>query len=73
MKKLFTIAAIAVISLSFTSCRQDDDTADFNVDAAQTTTVSNRIIKDSVKADAVKAKLKPEVDPDPPVKDGTSW
>lgn len=71
MKKLFTIVAVAVVSLSFTSCRQDDETADFN---SNTQKESSTFAKnaDSVKTDTVKVNARP-VDPDPPVKDGTSW
>lgn len=71
MKKLFTIVAVAVVSLSFTSCRQDDETADFNNNMPKE---KNTFAKttDSVKTDTIKVNARP-VDPDPPVKDGTSW
>jgi len=71
MKKLFTIVAVAVVSLSFTSCRQDDEAADFNTITQQDNKSFGKQ-SDSVKTDTIKVNARP-VDPDPPVKDGTSW
>lgn len=77
MKKFISILAIAVITTSFISCRQEDETADLqesvtqqNInlrktgDSAQVGTVTNATIS---------AATAPELDPDPPVRDGTRW
>lgn len=75
MKKLITIATIAVISLNFVSCRQEDDTAEFGNTTTPTQKLSKRNAKDTIKTDTANSNVikKPMVDPDPPVKDGTSW
>lgn len=72
MKKLFTIAAVAVVSLSFTSCRQDEETSDFGNATIKEKNSFGKVVIDTVKSDTIKIKAK-TVDPDPPVKDGTSW
>ncbi len=74
MKKLITIAMIAVVSLNFVSCRQDDESTEFGNTAPQEK-LSKRIGKDTIKTDTANSNVikKPMVDPDPPVKDGTSW
>ncbi|WP_379964289.1 hypothetical protein [Epilithonimonas sp. UC225_85] len=74
MKKFIAILTITVVSLSFTSCRQEDDSADLttNNSAQQGTTFKKS--SDSVETDTIKASATARpVDPDPPVKDGTSW
>jgi len=74
MKKLFTIAAIAIISISFTSCRQDDDTAEFSgTTSPQEKTSYNKTSDTIIKIDTTTSHNRVEVDPDPPVRDGTRW
>ena len=71
MKKLITIVAIAVVSLNFVSCRQDDESTEFtNTNTPEM--LSNREVLNPVKVDTKGAASK-EVDPDPPYKDGTRW
>jgi uncharacterized lipoprotein YehR (DUF1307 family) len=71
MKKFLSILAIAILSVSSMSCRQEDETETFN---SQNTTEKTTFKKsgDTIKTDTIKVNHKP-VDPDPPVKDGTSW
>jgi len=73
MKKFISILAIAFVSLNFVSCRQDDVTSDMG--AGPQENISFRKSGDTVKADTVTgvAKKEAELDPDPPVKDGTRW
>ena len=71
MKKLITILTIAVVSLNFVSCRQDDEATDFNSNTTQKNASVGKS-EEPVKTDSVKVASK-VVDPDPPVKDGTSW
>ncbi len=73
MKKLISILAIAVVSLNFVSCRQDDVTSDMDSDPVEKVSTLNK--NSAPKADSVTASAaqKPAVDPDPPVRDGTSW
>ena len=71
MKKLITIVTIAVVSLNFVSCRQDDETTDFNNNTTQEKVAGEKVAI-PVKTDSVKVAHK-EVDPYPPVRDGTSW
>lgn len=72
MKKLISILAIAVVSMNFVSCRQDDVTSEMDNMTPQES-ISKRgtdtIKKDSTTSNAAQR----PVDPDPPVKDGTSW
>ena len=71
MKKFLSITAIAILTFSSMSCRQDDETETFdNNNTTEKTTF--RKSGDTVKTDTIKVNHKP-VDPDPPVKDGTSW
>ena len=73
MKKFISILAIAFVSLNFVSCRQDDVTSDMEVNSPQEN-VSFKKGGDTTKTDTVSASIaKRPVDPDPPVKDGTSW
>ncbi len=73
MKKAISILAIAMVSLNFVSCRQDDVTSDMDTVTNQET-LNFRKAEDSSKVKTVDAKIAQRpVDPDPPVKDGTSW
>lgn len=73
MKKAISILAIAMVSLNFVSCRQDDVTSDMDTVTNQET-LNFRKAEDSSKVKAVDAKIAQRpVDPDPPVKDGTRW
>lgn len=73
MKKFISILAIAVVTMNFVSCRQEDETADLQ----ESITQQNKLLKktgDSAQAGATTSVAgKPEVDPDPPVRDGTRW
>ncbi len=72
MKKFVTILAIAFVSLNFVSCRQDDAASDMEVNVPQAKTAFNKdasAATDTLKTGTVKR----AIDPDPPVKDGTSW
>lgn len=72
MKKFITILAIAFVSLNFVSCRQDDATADMEVTAPESNKTFNKgavVVSDTVRPNLAQR----PVDPDPPVKDGTSW
>lgn len=73
MKKLISILAICAVSLNFVSCRQDDD-AEVTAVNSQEKSEFNKA-NDTIKSDTVKVNTssKPEVDPDPPVRDGTNW
>ncbi|MFC4688028.1 MAG: hypothetical protein BGO86_03315 [Chryseobacterium sp. 36-9] len=71
MKKFISILAIALVSLNFVSCRQDDVTSDLDVNPTSQEKLTFN--KGGVTADTVAAKAQRPVDPDPPVKDGTSW
>ena len=72
MKKLITILAIAAVSMNFVSCRQDDVTSEMDAMTPQEQVAKRS--GDTIKTDSVKAKVAERpVDPDPPVKDGTSW
>lgn len=71
MKRLITIMAIAVVSLNFVSCRQDDDSSEFSTNSTQEM-LSNKQVLSTPKADSVVI-VKKEVDPDPPYKDPTRW
>lgn len=72
MKKFITILAIAFVSLNFVSCRQDDVTSEMGDYTQQT---NNFRKAGTVKSDSIKSVAQKDaaVDPDPPVKDGTSW
>ncbi|UQB69127.1 hypothetical protein [Epilithonimonas zeae] len=73
MKKFISILAIAFVSLNFVSCRQDDSTSDMEVTSPQDN-VSFKKGGDSTETDTITVTAnKRPVDPDPPVKDGTSW
>lgn len=73
MKKAISILAIAMVSLNFVSCRQDDVTSDMDTVTNQET-LNFRKSEDSSKVKTVTAKAAQRpVDPDPPVKDGTRW
>lgn len=70
MKRLITLAVVALVSFNFVSCRQDEESADF-----ANNTVSEKPVyrqANTGKTDSVQLKARP-VDPDPPVRDGTSW
>ena len=73
MKKLLTIVTVAVVSLNFVSCRQEDDSTELS-----STNIQEKVnfgkVTNTVKIDTVKSNsLVIPVDPDPPVKDGTRW
>ncbi|PZU85873.1 MAG: hypothetical protein DI529_09400 [Chryseobacterium sp.] len=74
MKKFISILTICVVSLNFVSCRQDDDAEVTSVNMTEKTVSYNKsgdsAVTDSTRA--IVAKPAP-VDPDPPVRDGTSW
>lgn len=72
MKKIITLLAIAVVSFTFASCRQDDESAEFANNNNNAEMLSNREVLEPVKATA-KPVANKEVDPDPPYKDGTRW
>ncbi|SHK43101.1 hypothetical protein [Epilithonimonas mollis] len=73
MKKSISILAIALVSLNFVSCRQDDVTSDMDV-VTKKESSNFRKGGDSVKAETTTVQhAQRPVDPDPPVKDGTSW
>ncbi len=73
MKKVISILAIAVVSLNFVSCRQDDVTSDMDAPSVEAT--NNFKKGETPKQDSATANAaqRPEVDPDPPVRDGTRW
>ncbi|MDP9955288.1 hypothetical protein J2X97_000925 [Epilithonimonas hungarica] len=77
MKKFISILAIAVITTSFISCRQEDETADLQESVTQQN-INLRKTGDSAQVGTVtnattSAAAAPELDPDPPVRDGTRW
>jgi len=73
MKKFISILAIAVVTMNFVSCRQEDETADLQANTTQQN-MGLRKAGDSAQAGVpTNAASKPEVDPDPPVRDGTRW
>jgi len=75
MKKIFSILAIAFVSLSFVSCRQDDDTiteTEFNKSSQEN--LGNR--KVTIVSDSAKVSSRPEMALDPPKdppRDTSSW
>ncbi len=75
MKKVFSILAIAFVSLSFVSCRQDDVTSEMEVNNTAQEKLglktTDTITVDSIKANSVAQNA---IDPpkDPP-KDRTHW
>lgn len=73
MKKFISILAIAFVSLNFVSCRQDDVTAEMGASSQEN--ISFKKSGESTKTDSVTsvAQRPAQLDPDPPVKDGTSW
>ncbi|GEM_PF-890602 len=76
MKKFVSILAIALVSLNFVSCRQDDAASDIEIASVPKQKTNYSKSNDTVKTDSTasaNAMQKPEVDPDPPVKDGTRW
>lgn len=74
MKKAISILAIALVSMNFVSCRQDDVTSEMDTVTSKQETQNFRKAGDSSKTDSTYAQTAQRpVDPDPPVKDGTSW
>ncbi|KFC17964.1 hypothetical protein [Epilithonimonas lactis] len=73
MKRLITIAAIAVVSLSFASCRQDDEATVLSNNETQEMLSNRKVLGDSVIVSANVVKKDAAVDPDPPYKDPTRW
>jgi len=77
MKKFVSILAIAFVSLNFVSCREDDAASDIEVASAPQPRTNYNKNGDTIKTDSTAANTsalqRPEVDPDPPVKDGTRW
>ena len=74
MKKIFSILAIAFVSLNFVSCRQDDVTSD--VDAMTQEQVAMKKAVDAVTADSIKVNVVAENaagPPKDPPKDRTGW
>lgn len=77
MKKFISILAIAVVTMNFVSCRQEDETADIQESITQQNK-NFRKTGDSAQAGTAtnttsSSAAAPEVDPDPPVRDGTRW
>lgn len=73
MKKSITILAIAFVSLSFASCRQDDESTVLANNETQDMLSNRKVLGDSVKVSTSVVKKETAVDPDPPYKDGTRW
>lgn len=73
MKRLITIVAIAVVSLNFVSCRQDDESTVFSNNETQEMLSNRKVLGDTIKANNSVVKKETAVDPDPPYKDGTRW
>lgn len=71
MKRLITIVAIAVVSLNFVSCRQDDESTVFSNNETQDMLSNKAVLADSAKIGTDVVKKEAAVDPDPPYKDGT--
>lgn len=74
MKTILSILAIALISSGFVSCRQDDVASDFEIAKTENLKLVAKNNNTSQNPAApTNDGVKKEVDPDPPVKDGTSW
>ncbi|WP_312766055.1 hypothetical protein [Epilithonimonas sp.] len=73
MKKFISILAIAVVTMNFVSCRQEDETADIQESITQQNKVLKKSSDSAETGEVASAVAKPEVDPDPPVRDGTRW
>lgn len=73
MKKSITVLAIAFVSLSFASCRQDDESTVLANNETQDMLSNRKVLGDSVKVSTSVVKKETAVDPDPPYKDGTRW
>lgn len=73
MKRLITIMAIAVVSLNFVSCRQDDESTVFSNNETQDMLSNKMVLGDSIKTNAGLVKKEAAVDPDPPYRDPTRW
>ena len=70
--KMKCFLSVNDFSLNFVTCRQDDATADMEVTAPQSNKTFNKgavVVSDTVRPNLAQR----PVDPDPPVKDGTSW
>lgn len=73
MKKIFSILAIAVVSLNFVSCRQDDDITSQAESTIQVQNkVESRVSNNPVSADSATVKVAAREETDPP-KDRTGW
>lgn len=73
MKRLITIMAIAVVSLNFVSCRQDDESAVFSNNETQEMLSNKMVLGDTIQANTGVVKKEAAVDPDPPYRDPTRW
>ncbi|MFC0345571.1 hypothetical protein [Epilithonimonas hispanica] len=77
MKKIFSILAIAFVSLSFVSCRQDDDTTtEMELNKTSQENLENKKSIDTIASDSAKVSSRPEMTLDPPKdppRDTSSW
>ncbi|MNK82637.1 hypothetical protein D3C87_1024180 [compost metagenome] len=76
MKKIFTILALSLVSVIFTSCREDGMEAEMENTIPQArreiNKVTDSIVSDTIKTNSTANKIEGDPDKDPP-RDRTRW